>query len=92
MAKLPPCVMQPCVIEVRSTHTSTRRGSRDTDATALAVSPQGEPLPRREVTMVTPVGKCPMTLRKCRCSGVNAHPFEVDFGLRDPKDEVAWKP
>lgn len=84
--------------------TSTRSGSNETEATALAVSPKGVPSVPREVTIVTPVGRCPMTLRKWRCSGVNARPFEVGawatscghpglaFGLRDLMDEVAWTP
>ena len=47
----------------RSKQASTSGGSRDSDATALAVVPTGEPLESTDVITVTPVAKCPMASR-----------------------------
>jgi hypothetical protein len=72
--------MHPWEDAARSTQTSTSIGCRDTDATEFAVSPHGLASGLRDVTTVTPVGKLPMTFRKCFCSRVKraSIPDETD--------------
>jgi hypothetical protein len=55
--------IQRCVSEARSMQTSTSVGCSETEATALAVRPHGDPSSRQEVTTATPEPKCPTTLR-----------------------------
>ena len=62
--------MQAWLAAPRSTHTSTRRGFKETDATELTVRPHRRPSGARDVTTVTPVARCAITSRKCNSSGI----------------------
>jgi hypothetical protein len=71
--KRPAASIARCVGSSVLMHTSSRIGSSDTEATALAVMPAGAPS-RSVVITVTPVTKCEIASRKATSSTPGASP------------------